>query len=83
MLEGERGASTYASAGVVPLTWISQAANVRGAGRQVMSRLPKTSELVGAMDRHNAIGEVAHFHTTEAGALHHALQSRLVGVLAD
>src|SRR3982750_4071665 len=45
--------------------------------------MPPLSELVGAMDRDDATGQVADFDVAKASLEHHALQGFLVRMLAD
>src|SRR5690348_5335495 len=54
-----------------------------GLARMSSHLLDCFSELVRAVDRHDAVGQVAHLDLAEAGALHHALERLLVRVLAD
>src|SRR6185437_419036 len=43
----------------------------------------RLSDLVPAMDRHDARGKIAHLHVAETGGFHHGLQCLLVRMLAN
>src|SRR5690348_970240 len=43
----------------------------------------ESSDLVAAMDRDDARGQVAHLHVLETGRLHHCAQGVLIRMLAD
>src|SRR4051812_26829539 len=51
------------------------------AGRWARTR--NASELVAAMNRHDARRKIAHIHAFEAGGFEHRLERGLIGVLAD
>src|SRR5579883_1373060 len=50
---------------------------------RICARLDACSDLVAAMDRDDACGEIAHLHVAKTGALHHRAQRVLVRMLAD